>query len=409
MTKNVITTHHASLLRSLITLIYSVLIAWFLLSLTGPIFSVLVISGSVVVCFFLLAFESRSSTRLPFIWLCIIFSSFFLAEGYALIHIKIKNTLDSNITYNQSTRVYWDTDAALGYAPQGPREVDASKSNATGRVYEARYTINEHSLRQTQSYAGGDCSFWFFGGSFTFGEGLNDNETLPYYFSRALDSRHQVINFGFHGYGPHQMLKNIRSGQADKASANPPSRSFYIWIPNHVWRASGLTPWNIYGPRYIASPGSTLQQYGNFNWPFPYSIINNIDASFFLGLLRNSALFRLFYGYPRQELSDNLETAIQRLVDIITAAKQELKSRYNSSLIVIIWPDKSQLSFDTIKAMRNHEITILDKKDLLDGKWDDRYLIAGDGHPSAQANNEVALSLARRYGQCDKTNRKHTP
>jgi|GEM_PF-6396868 len=197
------------------------------------------------------------------------------------------------------------------------------------------------------------------------------------------------------------MLKQIRSGIAERTSKNPPSKSFYIWIPSHAWRSAGLTPWNIYGPRYLSFKNSTIQQYGNFNWP---SLDGDIEISgndFILSILRNSTFFRLISSIPQEKLNDKQHYAVKVLADIIAAANQDLRLRYNSELIVIAWSDVSTLSFDTIKALQKRGITVLDKQNLLDNHWDDRYLIEGDGHPTAQANSEVALSLARRYGQCD--------
>lgn len=43
------------------------------------------------------------------------------------------------------------------------------------------------------------------GDSFTFGEGVSDNETYPYYLQQMLPGT-EVINFGIHGYGHDQML-----------------------------------------------------------------------------------------------------------------------------------------------------------------------------------------------------------
>ena len=42
-----------------------------------------------------------------------------------------------------------------------------------------------------------------------FGEGVNDDETLPAYFSADLGYQANVVNLGFHDYGPHQMLRSL--------------------------------------------------------------------------------------------------------------------------------------------------------------------------------------------------------
>ena len=45
----------------------------------------------------------------------------------------------------------------------------------------------------------------FFGGSFAFGFGLNDNETMPYLLQKYLKNW-KIENYGINGYGVHQML-----------------------------------------------------------------------------------------------------------------------------------------------------------------------------------------------------------
>ena len=42
-----------------------------------------------------------------------------------------------------------------------------------------------------------------FGDSFTFGEGLNCVQMMPYRVGEIGGGRFEVYNFGFQGYGPH--------------------------------------------------------------------------------------------------------------------------------------------------------------------------------------------------------------
>lgn len=52
----------------------------------------------------------------------------------------------------------------------------------------------------------------FFDDSLTFGEGVNDNQTMPYRVGMRSAGALRVYNFAFHGYGPHQMLAQIELG-----------------------------------------------------------------------------------------------------------------------------------------------------------------------------------------------------
>ena len=81
----------------------------------------------------------------------------------------------------------------LGYAAFPDRQVRAWKTVGEERVYDAVYGISPEGIRVTP----GDSArpdegqtFVFFGGSYAFGEGLNDDETLPFYFASALGFAH---------------------------------------------------------------------------------------------------------------------------------------------------------------------------------------------------------------------------
>jgi len=71
----------------------------------------------------------------------------------------------------------------------------------------------------------------FFGGSQTFGEGLNDWSTIPAVVQKNAPS-HRVYNYAYKGYGPHQMLKKLEKG----GDGNPGDSIFpilYISCPTH--------------------------------------------------------------------------------------------------------------------------------------------------------------------------------
>ena len=90
----------------------------------------------------------------------------------------------------------------LGYQ-SSPGRWSVSSTLPDGEiVYDVVYTIGPDGFRR--SAASGDAPISVFGGSFTFGEGLADNETLPYFLSDLTGK--EVKNYGIHGYGLHQAL-----------------------------------------------------------------------------------------------------------------------------------------------------------------------------------------------------------
>lgn len=71
-------------------------------------------------------------------------------------------------------------------------------------VYDVTYNIDERYGRKTSSSVrtvSAQKDLYFFGGSFVFGEGVEDDETLPSIVARAAPDW-RVTNFGFPGHGP---------------------------------------------------------------------------------------------------------------------------------------------------------------------------------------------------------------
>ena len=72
----------------------------------------------------------------------------------------------------------------------------------------------------------------------TFGEGVHNNETMPYFFGK-YDSTYRPYNFAYSGYGPHQMLARLETENSKKVVKENTGIGFYIYINDHVNRVLG--------------------------------------------------------------------------------------------------------------------------------------------------------------------------
>ena len=72
-------------------------------------------------------------------------------------------------------------------------------------IYDVNYSIGADNFRTTFQPERRNKKINFFGGSFTFGEGVNDNETFPSYFYQ-LNEDYNVKNYGMHGWGVQDAL-----------------------------------------------------------------------------------------------------------------------------------------------------------------------------------------------------------
>ena len=147
----------------------------------------------------------------------------------------------------------------MGWGPQHAGPFYAKKIDGkTGKtIYDVVYTIDSSLLRETQSCA--DCTtIAFFGGSFTFGEGLNDPDTLPQAFANAIDRKMRVLNLGFSGYGPQQFLRELQTGRFDKIIGPQPKLFVFLTAPWHAPRAVCKTSFTLYAPRYALENGKLV-------------------------------------------------------------------------------------------------------------------------------------------------------
>ena len=152
----------------------------------------------------------------------------------------------------------------LGYSPEPDNKYHAVMKRNGKKVYDCLYTFDEYIRRITPS---SDKNFktkfaLFFGCSFTIGEGVNDDETMPHYFSECMP--YMSYNYGFPGYGPQNMLAKLQ----DKGiRAEMPERDgilIYTFIDDHICRAIGsmrvYNEWATNLPYYILSNGKLTRK-----------------------------------------------------------------------------------------------------------------------------------------------------
>ena len=152
---------------------------------------------------------------------------------------------DDNSSYvNQNYRDYIK---GLGFVPREGLH-DSKKLSSDGEIiYDVIYNIGKDNFRK--NLFDGKASIHLFGGSFAFGEGLNDNQTLAYY----LWDRYKLKtkSFGVHGYGLHQALFLIE--ELNKSSIN--GINLILTGPFHLRRSACKVSYSNGTPYYENSNG----------------------------------------------------------------------------------------------------------------------------------------------------------
>ena len=274
----------------------------------------------------------------------------------------------------------------LGYAAQPNVQVTSRKTDEGRVLYDVVYSMDSHGLRITPpAHRANAQGVVFFGCSYTLGEGVRNEEAMPYQVGLMAGEAYQVYNFGFHGYGPHQMLAAMEYGFVESVLTVTPKYVVYQALPEHVGRAAGLSSWDSQGPRYeLTSQGSVTYQ-GPFDAarrpPGPVEAYLHWQA-------QKSSIGRLILEWPRSPSGQD----VARFVAIIARTKRLTETKWpGSEFHVLFWSDGTLLSRRIEKGLKASGVRVHDISESIPGiNKTPGYRIPVDGHPTALAHREIA-------------------
>lgn len=312
------------------------------------------------------------------------------------------------------TPEYKVKDDVLGWAPAKGVRTQATKFHHRNLVYDVAYTIDANGLRVSPPVARDlTGTALFFGCSFTFGEGLEDHEALPYQVGIQSDGRWRTFNFAFGGYGPHQMLAALEDGRVRRLVDSRPRYAFYVAIPAQVGRVAKRTVWGNGSPRYRLDRDGIPRLDGHFgdegNTP-------SFLESWMLRLvpqagpelhwqLSKSAIYRMYSSSD----SPTTEDDVRLYMAVVGRAREILLADYPGlEFHVIFWPshfiEYRALYREMFEGFCKLDVPVHRVEDILPGynvevptTNQTRYLLAPtDGHPNALANRLLAEYVVHR-------------
>lgn len=286
---------------------------------------------------------------------------------------------------------YTIPDERLGYAPAKGHETTFRRLADEVLVYDVVYSIDANGLRKAPPHRpDADECILFFGGSFTFGEGLLDEETLPYRVGIETDGAYRIHNFGFHGYGPHQMLAALELGVVDEAIDCAPRFVVYQGAAFHIDRAAGLSSWEKGGPRFEPIDEGLVEYRGQWDpsrFEYPAWLTAVFGSSHVLGKI------------PAAHRPTNDEDYV-RYLGILETSRRLVEARYpGAEFWIVYWdaPDDPVVADLVARGFR-----VLRVSEILPDRAEspDRYrLHALDGHPNALAMSKIAERVAKVVGK----------
>jgi len=242
----------------------------------------------------------------------------------------------------------------------------------------------------------------FFGDSYTFGWGLNDQDTMPYRVAVRAGEMYRIYNLAFLTHGAHQMLAALEHGLTNKAVECAPREIKYVIYSasaDHVRRAAGLREIDLHhGPRYVLGASGSVSYQGQFGE-------DRSTAEKISSRLAKSFLYRKLTGgnavYTRRANGDD----VALYLEIVDAARARIKALFpNSEFHVLVWGydslDKDKVLAQQItKGLSDKGLSVYRVNDILPGSDDGKseYFMGGfDLHPNAVANDRIAEYIVRR-------------
>lgn len=275
----------------------------------------------------------------------------------------------------------------IGWGPEHAGRFHAEMRDPAGAViYVADYTIDANLLRQTTSVEKGS-AIVFFGDSYTYGDGVNDAETLPQAFADLINRKERILNLAFSGYGPQQFLRELETGLFDSLIGSRPRLFIFMTAAWHAERTACKATWTPHAPLYALENGQIV-----------FKGACNEGLSILLReWLENTASYRLMVEPIRHKLShDDVDLYIRILLAGVSLAKE----KYGVvTLVPYLRARKDYLggtgfSDESIIArLREGGAIVIDASLAEEEAGGALISIKGDGHPTPLANRLRAAML----------------
>jgi hypothetical protein len=294
----------------------------------------------------------------------------------------------------------------LGYKnpPNTTRAVE--KMSLNGReIFNATYSTDGYSRRITPFKNAGRAEKFalFFGCSYTFGEGVQNEETLP---SRVgeLAPRYRPYNYGAIGYGPQHVMIKLQDPNLRQEIEENEGILIYMYIHDHVYRVIGTI--NHHGremPYYVLDSNGDLQRKGNM-------VSGRPGLALWYWFIRKSQMAQFFQlGFD----SRIEEYDIKRTAKIIIEARNAFSRFFSrSEFYVLVYPNPASRSAGSLAVrekllmhLKEANVHYLDYSELFNPDPSQGLRIESDPHPTPKAYRLLAERLTRDLGIGEVTSR----
>ncbi|HPO13788.1 MAG TPA: SGNH/GDSL hydrolase family protein [Candidatus Hydrogenedentes bacterium] len=226
----------------------------------------------------------------------------------------------------------------------------------------------------------------FFGCSFTFGQTVNDDETLEAQVARRAPA-YMPYNYALPGYGPQQMLLQLMQYDLRGTMPEKEGIGIYTFIDDHINRAIGsmrhVTSWTKRFPCFEEKNGA-LAYLGSYERAHPYRLL-------VYRLISHDYILR-HYGV-NWPVSPSIYDINLTVAIIAESAKRFAEIFPGSPFYVVLYPWSSNTyGGDVIRLLRERQISCLDYRTLFKDTPPEKVRFI-DTHPTPEGYARVAQIL----------------
>lgn len=346
--------------------------------------------------FLLIAIIAKKQTlKIIFMLLFSIFFSLFVVEIFLSLQMPLPKTqfpkeITEQILNNNIDVLKLTKNKHLRFDINGKEYhngyMDFIKNDNDKRVlvYDVYETTYQNMFRYTKSDLSADKKYVFLGCSFMYGLGLEDNQTLPYCFSKMLNYECGVLNCGVAGVGSNTVLNILQSNIVGKfIKQNKKIEKFiYLAMTDH--------PIRNFTDHFLGKSSD------NYIYEKDEFIKTEQPFEIFIGTFAKSYIFKkIFLNLIEDKNKDFYE---EYFINSLLKMNDIIENQYNSKFTVLLWMGEG-LKFEKnfIEKLQNIGLDILVLPEI-----DASYFIPNDGHPNEKANKEIAEILLKHFQEQDK-------
>lgn len=279
---------------------------------------------------------------------------------------------------------YWqDTD--LGRLPRPGQHRKRKLAPDGSEIYAVTYSIGSDGFRVTPGNpSGGAKRVNFLGCSYTFGDGLADDQTLPAQVQKILPDV-TVRNFGMSGNGMHQALALMQSTRDISGQIN-----IAVTVPWHAERSACVPSYSLASARYTLQADGSVQRDGFCGGISSYPLARLVSLSRVYEMVRTA-----IQTSTGQDAQIELYLGLLREMARLSASRQQVLKiaffKADPEWFTGTYTNQKVLNAIVAMNLSVIDFTLTDKAQYKDLKLTLHPL---DSHPSALANEIRAMLVS---------------